>query len=115
MADPLTLLSLGGLAILGGEKGFSLIKLKFGRNGNGNGHGKSPSLPEIKLAIQESHASGIAEVRDAIRDGNGPVIDALGEIKTVNQAMLQQMTRMVTIQEMSSNGNGRRGYKRKRG
>ena len=117
MADPLTLISLGGLALLGGEKGFSLIKLKFGKNGNGNGNGngKSPSLSDIKVALLDSQGHGLTEVKDIIRLSNEPVVGALSEIKQVNQAMLQQMTRMVTLQEVASTGDGRRrAYKRKK-
>lgn len=113
MADLLTLISLGGVALLGGEKGINLFKLKFSKNGNGNGHVKAPTLPEIQVALQESQYHGLNEVREALKATQEPVISALGEIKQVNQAMLQQMTRMVTLQESGNESTRRYRAKRK--
>lgn len=116
MSDIWTLVSLGGLALLGGERGISIFKVKFAKNGNGNGngHAKAPSLPEIQVALQESQFHGLSEVRESIKASQEPVVNALNDIKLVNQSMLQQMTRIVTLQE-ANNGYRSRAKRRTKG
>lgn len=104
-ADILSVASIVGVTLLGGEKGINLLRVKFGKNGNGNGHSKAPSLSEIQVALQESQYHGLTEMRQSIKDSQEPVISALGRIEQINQDSLKQMTRMVTLME---NGNGHR-------